>query len=870
MPDTRKNMTTTKKLLVVAGDYDIVQSVRQVVESAGCVVQGAYSHRDALYLVEHESFDLVIVDAAMTDRHSGRSTLNAVTGLNKHPPLLIYKPVPNGAVYADPVITSLQPDAVRTAVFASLPTANDVRVQTKQVRRSNAVTDLFWRDEEIQTLFSLSRSLTEVLDLSEVLNRVVEAARRLTNAEEGLILLPESDTDQLYLRAKVGIDSDVAANFRVKTQDTIAGTVFSSGQSILLGEAGPQKVKTQYFVNSLLYVPIVHKGKTLGVLGVNNKTKRDVFNHRHRDLLINLSSYAAIAIENARIYAQSVRRARELKALVDASQAINASLTPEHILPAICEQFVRVLNVSYAEIYQRDVSGSSLISIARYYHAKWRAGVEPVTSLIERPALRMALDNRRHALIVRGRHDLPVEMAALDRAAANAMLFFPLVSGDQTVGALLGYYLEPPAAAPNQDVIARIGRLFHEFRTTPPPEEAGSAPMLKLLAEVNALIGADWVEYTAYHAERRTLHTQYAYGAAYWFGGTFTDIDLAANPDLVEMLETRGAINCHAEEDIFAPGAAALLKASRARSVLALPLTERGQSWGLVVFGDMEHSHRFSPRELDLARATVAHAATALENSHLMSDLEASLRDLKEAQNRLIQTARLTAMGELAAAVAHQINNPLTTIVLDTELLLLKEPAGTKNYEILNAISRAGKRAAGVVRRLLASARPNTNSIPPQPINVVQTVEEILTLVNSYLNRAGIVLERRLPDELLPPVMAVPGELDDVWLNLILNAHDALTGRPDPQIWVEITWEPDADMLEVIVRDNGPGIPVEIMNEIFKPFFTTKPAGEGTGLGLHICRQVVDRVGGTVHVETSLDKGTTFTVRLPVLRSAVL
>src|SRR5690606_9639976 len=107
-------------------------------------------------------------------------------------------------------------------------------------------------DEELQTLFALGRSLTEVLDLSEVLNRVVEAARRLTNAEEGMILLPDGQSGQLYLRAKVGIDVEVADNFRIRTHDTIAGTVFQTGLPMLLAESGPQKVKTEYFVNSLL------------------------------------------------------------------------------------------------------------------------------------------------------------------------------------------------------------------------------------------------------------------------------------------------------------------------------------------------------------------------------------------------------------------------------------------------------------------------------------------------------------------------------------------------------------------------------------------------------------------------------------------
>lgn len=854
---------SVRKVLVVAGDYDIVQGIRQGLENTGCVVYAAHSHRDALYTLEHDAFDLVVVDAAMSDRRSGELTLRAVSALSKHPPILIYKPHANGVHYPDPVVTSLQVEPLRAAVFGAMPDEHEQRIQAKQPKP--VVTDLFWRDEEIQTLFSLSRSLTEVLDLSEVLNRVVEAARRLTNAEEGLILLPETDSDQLYLRAKVGIDSDVAANFRVKTQDTIAGTVFSSGQAILLGEAGPQKVKTQYFVNSLLYVPIIHKGKTLGVLGVNNKDKHDVFNHRHKELLVNLSSYAAIAIENARIYAQSVRRARELKALVDASQAINQSLTPEYILPAICDQFVRVLNVSYAEIYARE--GNKLHSIARYYQARWRAGLEPTIALTERPALRLALENRRHVLIVRDRHDLPGEIAALDRVGANALLFMPITAGDQVVGVLQAYYLNAPATPLAADALNRAARMALDGRGA--SDDNGIA-FLKVLSLINGVLGSDWVEYSVPHHERRVLHTQYASGGSFWFNGVSPEIKLASFPDLQEILDSRAAINEYAESETLTPGASALINLSRARSLLALPLIERGQTWGLVIFADMEHTHRFSPREIDLARATVAQAATALENSHLVSDLEASLRDLKEAQNRLIQTARLTAMGELAAAVAHQINNPLTTIVLDTELLLLKEAPGTKNYEILNAISRAGKRAAGVVRRLLASARPNTSTTPPQPINVAQTVEEILTLVHSYLNRAGITLIRRLPDELLPPVMAVPGELDDVWLNLILNAHDALTGYPEPQIGIEITYTPDEDMMDVIVWDNGPGIPTEIMGEIFKPFFTTKPAGEGTGLGLHICRQVVDRVGGTITVESQLNQGTTFRIRLPVIRSGIL
>jgi signal transduction histidine kinase len=116
----------------------------------------------------------------------------------------------------------------------------------------------------------------------------------------------------------------------------------------------------------------------------------------------------------------------------------------------------------------------------------------------------------------------------------------------------------------------------------------------------------------------------------------------------------------------------------------------------------------------------------------------------------------------------------------------------------------------------------------------------------------------------MPPVYAVQGQIDDIWLNLILNAHDALTGRRDGCITVDVDYTPGGSFIEVSIADNGPGIPEQIMNEIFKPFFTTKPIGEGTGLGLHICRQVIERVNGSIEVESVINKGTKFVVRLPV------
>jgi signal transduction histidine kinase len=307
-----------------------------------------------------------------------------------------------------------------------------------------------------------------------------------------------------------------------------------------------------------------------------------------------------------------------------------------------------------------------------------------------------------------------------------------------------------------------------------------------------------------------------------------------------------------------------LMERTSGRTVLGVPLVQRGKVKGLVVLADMERGKTFGPREVSLARTIVGQAATALENATLVSDLEASVQELRDTQERLVQTARLSAMGELAAVVAHQINNPLTTIIIDTELMLLDELPGSKNFQALQAIHRAGKRAANVARRLLAIARPTDQNATPEMIDVVDTVKGILQLMQIHIERSNIRIMANLPDEALPPVVAVKGQLDDIWLNLLMNAHDALVGWEDARIGLEVYYVPERRSINVVVWDNGPGIPEHIREQIFSPFFTTKPVGEGTGLGLHICREVVENVGGTIDVESVPGHHTSFIVRLPV------
>jgi signal transduction histidine kinase/CheY-like chemotaxis protein len=869
-------MKTVRRLLVVTGDYEVTQRIRAVLGAEGIAVQAAYSHLDALYMLRQSSYDSVFVDAAMTDRRSGEMTTAFIAQQENSPPIIAYlsKEASNvsGDLGTEIFITSLDDKSIRRAVFQAMkiPDVAERDVTKELYSEEPAPLDVSaaWQMEEIQALIDLGRSLTEVLDLSEVLNRVVEAARYLSNAEEGMILLPDGEAGDLYLRAKVGIESEAARNFRVKTKDTLAGHVFNTGEAALIGERGPQKVKTEYFVNSLLYVPILLKGMPIGVLGVNNRNKHDVFNRRHQELLLNLASYAAIAIENARIHGESIKRARELKALVDASEHINASLSLNRTLPSICEQMVRVLNVNHAEIFEWNRDKNELRALARYRMMIWRSGHEPVINLAERSMLRRAFDEKLHLLITaETAADNSKETERLRCAGASAMLVLPIVGGEQVLGLLMAYFIYPLSKSLSPDILQRVQRQALEITMNLAENRIStSASVQRLGQEVNRALKSDWADIAVVTKDGQSLTLLLSVGGGLWLHNPHPTLNMSQYPDVTQSIESQTPINEHLDSDTLQSGAKYLLDETGGRSILGVPLVMRGQPEGLVLFVDAGHNQSYSTREIDLGRAIVGQAATAMENARLVHDLEASLRELKDTQARLIQAARLSAMGELAAAVAHQINNPLTTIVLDAELLLLNEIENSDAHQSLSAILRAGKRAAGVVRRLLATVRPNTSNDPPEAVNLTATIEDTLGLVRAHIERESIKLYAQVPESILPPVWAVPGELDDVWLNLLLNAHDALAGRVNAEMGINVQYMPNDDYIEVVVWDNGPGIPDHLVHEIFKPFFTTKPVGEGTGLGLHICRQIIDRVGGSIVVQSVPEEGTQFFVRLPAMK----
>lgn len=243
----------------------------------------------------------------------------------------------------------------------------------------------------------------------------------------------------------------------------------------------------------------------------------------------------------------------------------------------------------------------------------------------------------------------------------------------------------------------------------------------------------------------------------------------------------------------------------------------------------------------------------------------AALERLKATQAQLLQAEKLSAIGQLVAGVAHELNNPLTSVIGYSQLLQdeLKDLPGLASEQVtgdLRRIAAEAERAARIVRNLLSFARRQAATREPQ--DVADLVGRVLALRTYDLRMTGIDLESHFESG-LPMVTGDGGQLQQALLNLVLNAEQAMRQRATRRLSVAARFDHDAAAVVVSVTDTGHGIEIGTLSRIFDPFFTTREVGEGTGLGLSICYGIVRDHGGEIHVESTPDAGTRFSILLP-------
>jgi len=259
------------------------------------------------------------------------------------------------------------------------------------------------------------------------------------------------------------------------------------------------------------------------------------------------------------------------------------------------------------------------------------------------------------------------------------------------------------------------------------------------------------------------------------------------------------------------------------------------------------------------------------ELQHINEQLIKEIDDRKRAETEALRASHLAALGELAAGVAHEINNPINGIINYSQMLANRSTPGTEAYDIASRIMKEGDRIAGIINSLLSFSREGREE--KYPVRVPDVVSDSLALTEAHLRSDGIRLRVKVPDD-LPLIVAHPQQIEQVFLNIISNARYSLNQKyiethdddKTLEILAESIYMDTVPYVRITFHDSGTGIPSKILNKIMNPFFTTKPSNIGTGLGLSISHGIITDHGGKIVIDSVEGKYTKVIIDLPAGR----
>jgi two-component system NtrC family sensor kinase len=255
-------------------------------------------------------------------------------------------------------------------------------------------------------------------------------------------------------------------------------------------------------------------------------------------------------------------------------------------------------------------------------------------------------------------------------------------------------------------------------------------------------------------------------------------------------------------------------------------------------------------------------SAVALENARLYAEQLDYVRKVEESQKALLQAEKMATAGRLSASIAHEVNNPLQAVQNCLHLAGREDLPEEKRKEYFDLACTELERLILTVRRMLDFYRPSATSL--EKVDLAEMLQYILNLMSKQLSESNVKV---IVDFLgaIPTIKAVGSQMQQVFINLILNAVDAMPEGGVLGIRTSIV----EGRIEIVVTDSGVGISREHIKKIYDPFFTTKIAGKGTGLGLSVSYGIVQEHGGSISVESSLGRGTSFRLDFPLSRKAV-
>jgi len=749
----------------------------------------------------------------------------------------------------------------------------------------------------VSLLYQVAKELSSQLDTDQLLDQILALAPRL-GAQFAYIIIEEKDGVLNFRSTAPGREEFVGAIGRRLAQhmlqNNVEGWVLRHRKSLLITDTltDDRWYQAPYLLEvdrSALCVPL-HMERA-GARGTLTLTSRQpgAFHADDVPLAESVASQVAVALENTLLFRAQSERSEHLSLINEVSQAAASILSLDLMLNTVTQAIQRRFGYLRVSIFLVDVQAEVVTTYSQagahgdgvQIEYQLRLGEGLVGQAAQESRTKLANDVSRYpgylglgpnANEVRAELAIPIRLGSkvvgvLDLRSDEIDVFS---RQDVTTMELLADQLS--IAIENARLYGEIRQRVEELTTLNKISQAVTSTLdlqetLTLITDhTTRLLGVAATSVALYDESNDDLR----FAAASGEGSDYVvGMRIAIGQGIAGWVFQQGqpVMVPDTSKDTRWFGGFDTDSGFKTRSILCVPLQTKGQTIGAIEAMNKE-SGPFDAEDLRLLTSMAAPAATAIENAQLYDRLRQGMRKLGETQAQLVQSARLAAVGELAAGVAHEINNPLTSIIGFTRLLLEDLSPEHAMRPDLETIDREAARTRQIVRALLDFARTSDPVLVPTDLNGL--VEEAVMLVCTRSVLAKISLEKDLA--LLPPVMLDTNQIKQVLVNLLNNGVQAMPDGGRLTIATRLT-EREVDgvyrqMVAVYVSDSGLGIAPEDLERIFDPFFTTKEVGQGTGLGLSVSYSITEKHNGRIEVESVPEEGSTFTLLLPVTEIA--
>jgi two-component system NtrC family sensor kinase len=353
-------------ILVVDDDFQISELLaHQLLPGLGYQTLVAHDGQTALDIVRNQQPDLMLLDLRLPDI-SGIEVLRQLADEDRSIPTILFTAYGSEQVAVDAFRLGVQDYLIKPVELETLSEAVTHAFEETRLRREKArlAVQLQQQVTRLTVLSKVGQSVTSSLELDKVLHRIVEAGIFITQADEGFLALVDRQTDQLYLRAAKNLDQNESQTLQRQVSDSLIGGVLHNGHPLRMARNSaeqPLKVSTGFFVHSLLYVPILSRGRVLGVLGADNRVSERDFSEMDEKLLCSLANYAAVALENASLYSETDQQLKEMQLLYNVGRTILSTLDLNQRLTHIVEEIISRMGTQVASILLLDKTTNELI-----------------------------------------------------------------------------------------------------------------------------------------------------------------------------------------------------------------------------------------------------------------------------------------------------------------------------------------------------------------------------------------------------------------------------------------------------------------------------------------------------------------------------